>query len=388
MQLTPAIYEVIDWLVQDGQHVADLGDFFAEFIPRMRRAGLPIDRIQFGYSLLHPLFAAQVVTWDDTMAAPQVAATPLATTRTPAWTDNPIAAVIRTGRMLRRRLLDGPRDFRILPELVEAGYWDYVALPIRTRGRMVAVITCASRRPDAFDVGRLLQLRGLLAAAAPIFGAMQAERFTTDLLTTYLGPQTGARVRDGRIRLGDVEAIEAVLWLCDLHDFSTLTHALGAEAMVPLVNTYFEVMAAALVAHGGEILKFMGDAMLAFFPVTAVDPEGPDVRAVTAAREALDALTALSSARVERGETALRTSIALDRGRVLYGNIGAERRLDFTVFGPAVNRLTRIERLCGALDVPLLMSSAVAARAGVPVESRGAHRVKGEADPIEVFTVR
>lgn len=380
---------VMRWLWVEGQHQDDLPALLDGLLRRLVAAGVAVDRAAFGIELLHPHYRFHTMMWTATAGVTDVQPLPFSMQSAPAYTDSPINAVTRSGVALRRRLVgaDARLDFPVLAELAAEGYAAYGVLPIKSRRAAVAIITLASREPTAFDDPLWQQIDEVFQAAAPVIGLMRAERVARDLMGTYLGRATAARVLDGHVRPGDAEPIEAVLWLSDLRDFSALTRKLGTEAMVPLVNAYFDVMAAPVVEHGGEILKFMGDAMLAFFPIGDGGLDAAARSAVAAARAALAGLAALSAAREAEGHPPLRTGVALHAGRVLYGNIGAAQRLDFTVFGDAVNRLARIETLCAPLDAALLMSAEVAARCGAPVMSRGRHRLKGEGEAIEVFAL-
>lgn len=380
---------VMRWLWAEGQHAHDLPAFVDGLITRLVAAGVAIERAAFGIELLHPHYRFHTMLWTAGVGVTDVQPLPFSMQSAPAYVDSPIHAVNRSGVALRRRLIgeDARLDFPVLAELAAEGYAAYGVLPIKSRRVPVAIITLASRYPHAFDDPGWQPLDEVFQAAAPIIGLMRAEHVARDLLSTYLGRATGARVLAGHIRPGDAEPIEAVLWLSDLRDFSALTRRLGTEAMVPLVNAYFDVMAAPVVEHGGEILKFMGDAMLAFFPIGDGGLDAAARAAVAAARAALEGLATLSATREAEGHPPLRTGVALHAGRVLYGNIGAAQRLDFTVSGEAVNRLARIETLCAALDAALLMSTEVAARCGAPVISRGRHPVKSEGEPIEVFAL-
>lgn len=377
------------WLWVEGQHLPDLPALLDALLRRIVAADVPIDRAAFGITLLHPHDRFQTMMWTAAQGITQVQPLPFSMQRAPAYTQSPIHAVNRTGQPLRRRLVgpDAQLDFPVLAELAAAGYAAYGALPISTRNETVAIITLSSFALDAFDDPTWGLLADAMQAAAPIMGLMRAERVASDLMSTYVGRATAARVLAGHVQPGDTEQIEAVLWLSDLRDFSALTRRLGTEAMVPLVNTYFDAMANPVVERGGEILKFMGDAMLGFFPIGTDGLDAAAACAVSAARAALAGLAEISDRRVATGEPPLRTGIALHAGRVLYGNIGAAQRLDFTVFGEAVNRLARIETLCALLDASLLMSAEVATRCGAPVTSRGLHALKGEPQLVEVFAL-
>ncbi|NIR29805.1 MAG: adenylate/guanylate cyclase domain-containing protein [Gammaproteobacteria bacterium] len=190
----------------------------------------------------------------------------------------------------------------------------------------------------------------------------------------------------GLVRRGDGEVIQAALWFSDLRDFTRLTESLRLEELLALLNTYFEQVTGAVRARGGEVLRFAGDAVLAVFPV---DEDRAARHACNAALEAafdvLSGLAALGMDREARGEPAIRCGIGLDVGEVIYGNVGAPDRLEFTVMGAVVNRAARLEKLTKKLEEPVILSADFAARVNHPLRSLGAHELKGAADPQQVF---
>jgi adenylate cyclase len=196
----------------------------------------------------------------------------------------------------------------------------------------------------------------------------------------------------GQIKRGDAEAIRAVLWYSDLRGFTRLADTRGSAEVLAILNAYFERMAEPITRHGGEVLKFMGDAVLAIFPLDADAGTSPPCgAALTAALEALQAMRRFNESRTAAGHPALKFGIALHVGEVVYGNIGAPDRLDFTVIGPAVNEAARLEALCKALDRELLVSAAFVTCGGaccVRLQSLGVHALRGVSRPEEVFTLR
>ncbi|MCK4868889.1 MAG: adenylate/guanylate cyclase domain-containing protein, partial [Alphaproteobacteria bacterium] len=214
------------------------------------------------------------------------------------------------------------------------------------------------------------------------------ERMSRVLLQTYVGKSAGDRVNAGEIRRGDVSRIRAVLLFSDLRGFTQLSESLPGEAIVELLNEYFETLSAPFTAAGGEILKFIGDAVLAIMPVDG-DGDGAAREtceiALTAANDAIAALARLNDARGKAGKPAFSAGLALHVGDVLYGNIGTPNRLDFTVIGHAVNLASRIEHLCAEVSHPMVLSAEFARAVSAPVQSLGRHELKGIAEPQEIF---
>jgi len=203
-----------------------------------------------------------------------------------------------------------------------------------------------------------------------------------------VGPNTGERILSGAIRRGDGEVIHAVLWYCDLRGFTQLAETQPLGDVIALLNAYFDCVAAPVVERGGEILKFIGDAMLAIFPCEDREAALCDAaeRATEAALAATAAVVGLHRSCAAEGKSGLSCGVALHVGDVMYGNIGADARLDFTVIGPAVNLVSRIEPLCGSLNVPLVVSAQLAKALARPLRSLGRHALKGIAEPQEIFT--
>ena len=221
----------------------------------------------------------------------------------------------------------------------------------------------------------------------PILHVTALEIVARSLLDTYVGHRTGARVLSGQIRRGDANTIEAAISICDLRDFTVLSETLPPDALLALLNAYFEVVGAAVTARGGEILKFMGDAVLTIFPTSSEVPlDAACDAALDAAIDLIDSLDAVNHRRRRAGEPPIRFGVGLHQGAVIYGNVGAAARLDFTVIGAAVNLTARLEKLTKSLDHRLLMSAEFAARVSTPVRSLGRHALAGVAEPQEVFT--
>jgi len=222
-------------------------------------------------------------------------------------------------------------------------------------------------------------------AMAPL-AAVAARLALAGLLEAYLGRRSAARVQAGALRRGTGETIGAVLFCADLRGFTALSEATKPATMIATLDAWFDRVAGAVHAFGGEVLKFIGDGVLAIFPVTGSAAEACEaaLRAVTAARAGMKHLDATRQA---QGLPALPFGAALHLGEILWGNIGAADRLDFTAIGPAVNLVSRLEGLCRPLGRSVLISGAVAAEATAPLVALGEHVLRGIATPCTVFTL-
>jgi len=302
--------------------------------------------------------------------------------------------MLQTGDSLLRRRLDGATtdEFTMLPELRAAGMTDYVAIISRFAadgviGEMDAVYTSwTTGAPDGFgdvDVAALQRLAPYLALAIK---SVSLARMTTTLMETYLGRDAGQRVLHGRIMRGIAERIDAVIWFSDLRGFTRITDT-TPEQVIPLLNDYADAIVSAIDAHGGDVIKLIGDGTLAIF--TAEDRAHACGAALSAAIAARRAVAELKKRRAADGQPVTDMYLGLHVGEVFYGNIGSRERLDFTVVGPAVNEASRIAAMCRSVDQPVLMSSAFAEVDDIKrrLVSVGRYALRGVSHPQELFTL-
>jgi len=378
---------VLAWILMEGRQIAEPVPFLEALGARLVEAGTGLSRIRLSVPTLHPEVRSVGYTW--------VQGKPVTLWRvgheveqTATFVGSPIEQVIKTGEPFRCRLdALGPEDHSILHEIRRDGGADYLALPLRFWGRPAGAMIFVTERPEGFSDFDLAKLGALGQFVAPVLEIYGSRSVARALLDTYLGPRTGARVLAGQIKRGDGETIEASIWFSDLRDFTPLTESLPPKELLAMLNAYFELVAAAVRAHGGEILRFIGDAMLIVFPTsTSVGTAGACAAALDAAIDAYAALDTLNHRRRRAGQPEIRFGVGLHAGSVIYGNVGAPDRLDFTVMGPAVNRTARIETLTKELGCRMLASSDFARCCGRPMRSLGHHVLKGVAEAQEVFT--
>jgi len=276
----------------------------------------------------------------------------------------------------------------VLHELARAGGTDYLLLPLHFSDGSRNVLAVATDRARGFGARDLAQFEKLSHALGAVLEVAATRRAAETLLDTYVGHRSGRRILAGLIHRGDADEMQAAIWYADLRDFTALTERLPTPRLLEMLNAYFELVAQAVTPRGGEILRFMGDAMLIVFPAEPLGGIGAAcAAALDAAHDALARAGALNADRLRRDCPPIRFGIGLHDGQVAYGNVGAPERLDFTVIGPAVNRAARLETLTKELDVPLLMSKSFAAAAGRPARSLGSHRLRGLDEPVEVFAL-
>jgi len=241
--------------------------------------------------------------------------------------------------------------------------------------------------PRPFTPGEAERLREAARFAAAPLAALTARATLTAALEAYLGRRSAGRVLTGSLRRGMGETIEAALLFADLRGFSALSESAPPSAVIAALDAWFDRIAGAVHAFGGEVLKFMGDGVLAIFPLLG----GPAGRACDAALKAVAAARAgmalLDAAREREGLSPLPFGVALHLGPMLWGNIGAADRLDFTAIGPAVNLVSRLQDLCRPLDRAVLISGAFAAETSMALVPLGTHALRGVAAPCAVFTL-
>ena len=306
--------------------------------------------------------------------------------RQPKFRESPFAPILRGAGGVRRHLAEPgcKLDYPVVRELHAEGATDYVAMPFRFADGQLNVLSMTSFAPGGFSTGHL----GAVYEALPMLGRLlevfAQRRTAVGLLETFLGRRTGARVLDGLVKQGDGEHIEAVVWFSDLRNSTALSQAMERDAYLEYLNRYFHCMAGAIMEHDGEVLRFIGDAALAIFPVGG-DAADACRRALAAARLAGERVAADNQAHPAR--TPIRYGIGLHLGHVTYGNIGVPARLEFTVIGPAANTAARIESLCKTLGRSVVISSSFANAYRGELLALGRHRLKDVEGEQELFTL-
>ena len=376
------------WLVGKGRAAANARDLLAGLGRHLFETGMPVKRLMMGMPTLHPMVAGRSYVWRQGMAGCTEEFTrDHGVFDTEAYLNSPVNAVRQKGAPIRWRLT-GPEanvEFDILRELADEGMTDYFLAPLAFTERRGAVVAFSTDKPEGFSGACLARAKNLLPVLGMLFEIHAMHETSRSLLETYIGVDAGQRVLNGQIKRGDASVIKAVLWYCDLRGFTPLSERLDGAELIGILNEYFERMAAPVRAHGGEVLKFIGDAMLAIFPLAERDAEIACNAALAAAREAAEAMTAYGRECVACGTPELRFGVALHLGEVTYGNIGAPDRLDFTVIGPAVNRVVRIEEQCRRLERQILVSGEVAKHVRTDLVSVGSHALRGVREAVELF---
>ena len=343
---------VVDWLI-DGARSAPLAqEVLTELCERLTACGLPLWRAMVFVRTLHPEVVGRRFVWrPDTGTVITEGSFDLLERE--VYRNSPMVHVSTTGIPLRRRLADPdcPMDFPVLHDLREESVTDYVVSPLHFTNGELHTASWATRQPGGFSDADIELIDSIIAPLARVAEIRAYYRVAGNLLATYVGKNAGERVLAGRIRRGDTEEIHAAIWLSDMRGFTKLADRLPPQALVDLLNRYFDCQVPPILEHGGEVLKFMGDGLLAIFPIGG-DPGKVCAAALKAARVARTNVAALTATEAD----SVRFGLALHVGSVLYGNIGSGNRLDFTCIGPAVNLAARLEKLAGRLGRTILAS--------------------------------
>jgi adenylate cyclase len=374
------VSEVVEWL-QDGARSTPLpDDVLKKLCDDLVACGIPLWRVAVFVRTLHPDVFGRSFVWRPGAAVVISQADYSITTRDD-YLRSPVLAVYETGKPVRH-LLTGPPgadETPFLTELRAEGVTDYVALPLYFTDGSLHCATLSTRHPGGFTDEHRAQMRQIIQPFARVTEIRALQRTASNLLDTYVGNSAGARVLAGQIRRGHADKIHAAIWLSDMRGFTTLSDRQPPEAVVDVLNRYFDCQVPAVIEHGGEVLKFMGDGLLAIFPIASDDSDSAQVcaRVLDAARAARANIAALDASHGAKLDHRLRFGLALHVGEVLYGNIGAAGRLDFTCIGPAVNLAARLEKVAAKLGRTVVASAKFAEQCTSDLESLGEFSVAG-----------
>jgi len=382
---TPQIADAIDWILQHGTAHDDLGGLLAGVCERLVTAGVPLWRGSLDIPTIDPSWRAMAHKWwrDRPFS---VEALPHGPEQEGIFRESVIYHVLSSGRTTCRWRIEngeGVAQFGLLRSLREEGGTDYLLKLVpfgQSRTRVTGVaLSLATKRTGGFSDEDVEALEGLVPALGLAAYRISLALTASESLSVYLGASTARRVLAGEIRRGEGETIAAAILFADLKGFTAFSERQEALRVVGWLNEHFEAIGLAVAAHGGEILKFMGDGLLAVFPVVDVDARPCLVceQALAAAVDARAANQAVNARRAAEGEPELDVDLALHFGEVVYGNVGASRRLDFTVIGRAVNETCRMERLCDEIGRNIVLSQAFARRCASPTAEVGTFALRG-----------
>jgi len=390
---------LLGWLLFEAPGFASPGDLTGALAARMIASGIPLWRVNVLIRTLHPELVGISYRWWRKSWAVEEFRAPYSTLDSPEFRNSPFVPIFSGAGGVRRRLdaKDPVLDFGVLKDLHAEGATDYVALPMTFSDGTINVVTLSADRAGGFSTSDLGHVYEILAVLGRLYEAHAMRRTAVDLLETYLGRHAGERVLQGTIKRGDGENIRAVIWFCDLPESTPLARAMSRQQFLDTLNEFFDCMAGAVLKHGGQVLRFIGDAALAIFPVAKNAPGEAAAgmtlaeareQALAAALEAAQGIEAVNEARLKGSRPPIRFGVGLHVGEVTYGNIGTPSRLEFTVIGEAANLAARVEALCKDLGEPILVSAEFARASPHRFVSLGMHSLKGIDEPQEVFALR
>jgi len=385
---------IIDWLLNEGWKITDQGEFTRHFAQCLIETGVPVTRIRLTIRLLHPQVMGFSYIWENGKKNIAYSEAGHEIKETALYKNSPFAAIFDEDAGGIRRKLHDPNcqlDYSILPELKEDGFTDYVALPLDFSDGRRSAVTLASKEINGFSTDELSLIYDCLPALARIVENHALKHTASVLLKTYLGKETGSQVLSGKVKRGDGQRIRSIIWFSDMRQSTRLAETMDDDEFLDLLNSYFECTAGAVLANGGEVLRYIGDAVLAIFPIGETQncdmTHQAALNAEKSIRASFNLLEKLNETQRDLGRPEIASGIGLHVGDVMYGNIGTPDRLEFSVIGSSANEAARIESMTKDLGVPVVVSENFCQLHGGNWRSLGSYSLKGFTKKRELFTL-
>ncbi len=392
---TSSIADLEDWLLGDAINETDMLSLTESLAWRMVGAGLPVMRATIHVGTLHPQLTGFGWIWSKLDGLCDEIVIKAMSAQSEAYMRSPLRPAIEDGQSLFLDVSDAETQalYPIAAELAEQGIKHYAVLPMPKRigANRFDAVTIATTEEGGFTKQQQVQLGRVLRYLALHVHRHTTRRVAENVLNVYLGHNAGKQVLEGSISRGDGNAIEAVIWFADMRGFTELTEKYSGPQVNKILNGFFEQVVGAVTSNGGDVLKFLGDGVLAVFPFECAHTAADAARAaMAAADEALRNVDAYNANPCEdirnlNGWTPIRCGIAMHIGEVFFGNVGGQDRLDFTVIGSAVNEAARLEALTKRVLRPVVMSQQVGELLEIPLDDIGHHELKGIVEPVRVF---
>lgn len=374
-------YSLTEWLSQGNWDNSSSVALTRQLVNRLRIMGFPIMRLNVAIRQLHPLLAGESYLWRKGTDEVETQQMLHENVNSEQYLKSPLKLVTEGLGGIRQKLTKDQTefDFPIMADLRDQGATDYVAFPLIFSDGNIHNLTLTSDDPFGFTTGHLGQIYEALPLISRMYEVHKLKANTEVLLQTYLGKSAGNQVLGGLTKRGDGGTIQAAILHCDLVNSTGLTESLGQEDYLNLLNSFFDAVATAVYAHQGDILKFIGDAVLAIFPL---QDNSRKQACLSAARAIRDTVQNIQASPYHRN---LSCTAGLHFGEVMYGNIGSEQRLDFTVIGSAANEVARISDHCKQTGHSVILSKKVALDIGEGTQSLGSFNLKGFTKERELF---
>ena len=379
--------DVLHWLTNETRDERFLDNIFAELCLRLQRMGIPVKRATLHLMILHPQWVGSRIMWVDGMRVAELKRVDYDVRGRSEYIGSPANEIHDGATEVRENLERDPalgRKHAVYDGMRAKGLTDYVAWPLYHTLGSQHIVAFSTDRPGGFDDAHIDYLLKLLPILALVSEIRMKNRLARSLLETYVGSHAGELILAGATRRGSGTTVRAAIMICDLRDFTRISNNWPRDDVIDLLNGYFDAMSEPIARHGGEILKFIGDGLLAIFPLSNPSACANLLHAVAEARQAIAALNEKNS---QTGRAPLNYGTGVHVGDVMYGNIGSRTRLDFTVIGPAVNMASRLETLTKQLRRTVLLSRAFAdfVKNDFDLERIGEYPVSGFSDPTELF---
>lgn len=398
----PSANPLARWVISEAWEAATSRELTARFGRQLEESGIAVQRLRIFIRTLHPIISASSYRWERGVDEVERYDVGYEVREKETFTNSPLMPIFEGMGGVRRWIGpdDDDDDFPIMADLRAEGATDYVGMPMRFSDGQINAITISTDQPGGFTTEQLGWIHEVLPPLSRFYEVHAKRRASETLMKTFLGEHTGRRVLDGLIRRGDGESIHAVIWFCDLRNSTPIAESMGREAFLDYVNRFFDCMAGSVMDQGGEVLRFIGDAVLAIFPIGS-PTAGPmdDARsgacvafdacnnAAAAAREAGRRIVEANKLCVDEGAPEIGYGIGMHVGDVTYGNIGTQDRLEFTVIGAAANEAGRIEGLTKKLEKPVIVSQSFADIYMGKLERLGAQTLRGVDKPQNVYAL-
>jgi len=407
--------DFVDWIYKSVGQLANSEELINAYVNYLFDSGITLARVNYGIRALHPQVSAITYLWknlnsesdfqfrDDTVFFNQsqvefergklvVSKFPTGRLLDSVYTKSPIPSVFRNKKPYRYSFLDegkidGKRDFEILDEIFSQGVTDYFLCPQFSYNSPFGYMSFSTKNPSGFSIEALDFLERSSHLVSIKLDQFAQKMTTESLLQVYLGKRTGKEVHAGKILRGDFEEISSVIWFSDIRNFTGISENLAPLELVEMLNEYFDICIGHIEDLGGEVLKMLGDGLLAVFPFEPNHRVKAHFKSLLAARRILLDLRKKNKERSAKNKIAIEHGVGLHFGKVLYGNIGSKERLDFTVIGDAVNISSRIAGLCGKLRKAVLASEEFANEVDIHWRDLGIHDLKGVSQPRKIFAI-
>lgn len=380
---------VLDWLVHETRTERYIDNILVQMCERLSASGVPVTRASMHFRLLHPQWFGARMIWRTGMPEAEIDTFDFSVETSEQYLTSPANDIFHGVDEIRSKLTAKAvgKHYPLFDELSAGGFTDYVAWPLDHTFGKRHVVTFATDVVGGFSEHQVSLLRDLVPVLALVTEIRVKNILSRTLLETYVGPHASEQILAGATRRGSGTTVSAAIMICDIRDFTALSDLWPRDDVIEMLNCYFDALSEPIEARGGEILKFMGDGLLAIFPLSDQDACANLLAAIREGRAAMEICNAENEG---HGRPVLRYGVGVHVGDVMYGNIGSRTRLDFTAIGPAVNVASRLETLTKDVKRPVLLSGAFAAMAGTTdeLDSLGLFPLRGLGDPTDVFALR